>query len=344
MARLGGKERVCHKHVVLTTTLHVWQHASVYEALVQSRRQVWSRPNERDAVKRQLVGLRPVDGDKGRLALAVDASHELVDRAIHLDPRLARKAQWVRCDEGEHCDTALLAQGDDQPFYKRVRGTINDETRAGEPLRVVISTDDKVVPAGAAAAFIATVRIVQQFIPVEVWWQGAWLNDPDAYPRKGFVFHVPLVQGDMDFSRLEFCIADNRRDSFSFMVMSAQAVNEYGELWNGCSARAERSYLPTRDSNRDRFVAHTGIQARDTSIATTAAEWLGLEPTYVEQWSQEADAQSALQRLPDPSSTYTYTDTRTAAQKRADEQESNRRWREQERQRKAEAAERMSKV
>ena len=63
---------------------------------------------------------------------------------------------------------------------------------SGEPLRIVISTDDNKVPEGTAAAFIATARLVQQFIPLEIWWQGAWLN---ATRTKGFVFHVPLVQG-----------------------------------------------------------------------------------------------------------------------------------------------------
>ena len=54
---------------------------------------------------------------------------------------------------------------------------MNTETKAGEPVRIVVSTDDNQVPTGTAAAFIATVQIVQQFVPVEVWWQGAWLND-----------------------------------------------------------------------------------------------------------------------------------------------------------------------
>ena len=40
-------------------------------------------------------------------------------------------------DEGEHCDSALLAEGDDQPFYKRFKNVVNDETRAGEPFRMI---------------------------------------------------------------------------------------------------------------------------------------------------------------------------------------------------------------
>ena len=153
-----------------------------------------------------------MDGDKARLAKAVADSDRMVEDAIAYDPRLAKKAQWIRRDEGEHVDSGLLAEGDDQPFYKRIKNVVNDETKAGEPYRIVISTDDNQIVPGTTAAFIAAIRIVQQFVPVEVWWQGAWLNESRSL---GFVSHVPLVKGDMDFSRLEFCIADPVRDTFS---------------------------------------------------------------------------------------------------------------------------------
>jgi hypothetical protein len=129
----------------------------------------------------------------------------------------------------------------------------------------VVSTDDNQVPVGTAAAFIATVQIVQQFVPVEVWWQGAWLNEDKT---RGFVFHVPLVQGDMDFSRLEFCIADTRRDLFSFLVMSTHCVIDLRESWNDCGHRAEKSYLPESPGYKN-FVAHNGIRPEASSIPGT---------------------------------------------------------------------------
>ena len=230
----------------------------------------------------------------------------MIDDAIAHDPRLAKKAQWLRRDEGEHCDTALLAEGDDQPFYKRMRNVVNTETKAGEPVRIVVSTDDKVPPGTAAAFAIATVQIVQQFVPVEVWWQGAWLNDTKTH---GFVFHVPLVQGDMDFSRLEFCIADTRRDLFSFMVMSTHCVNDLKESWNHCGHRAEKSYLPESPGYKN-FVAHNGILAEATSIAAHAALWLGWDALWQVESDQSDTTASALQSLPEK---YEYKDTRTGS-------------------------------
>jgi len=130
--------------------------------------------------------------------------------------------------------------GDDQPFYRHTKAVINDSTQAGEPLRVVISTDSNKVPPRTAAAFIATARLVQQFMPLEIWWQGAWITEDKS---KGFVVLVPLVQGDLDYSRLEFCLSDELRDSFSYRVVISIAILDIGEGNLGCGHRAERSYL-----------------------------------------------------------------------------------------------------
>ena len=292
------------------------------EAVRLSRRAIWKRPTEDDERRLAAIGNRPVDGDEARLAAAMAASDRLIDEAPAYDPRLARKAQWLRRDEGEYCDTALLSEGDDQPFYKRLRNVINADTRDGEPCRIVVSTDDKNVPDGTASAFIATVRLVQQFIPVEVWWQGAWLNESRT---RGFVFHVPLIQGDMDFSRLEFCIADARRDLLSYMVMSTHCVCDLHESWNNCGHRAEKSYLPEAPGY-DHFVTHSGIRPEADSIAAHAAMWLGWEAMWQRQADDRETTESALQSLPVK---YEYKDTRTEAQKREALAESERLWREQ---------------
>jgi hypothetical protein len=332
--RLNGKKRTPLNPLATVTQLHVYRLPTMTEAVRLSRRNIWKRSNENDERHLELIGNRPVDGDRLRLSEAVTAAGRMVEDAVALDQRLAKKAQWLRRDEGEHCDTALLAEGDDQPFFKRMNSVVNAETKAGEPVRIVVSTDDNQVPVGTAAAFIATVQIVQQFIPVEVWWQGAWLNESKT---RGFVFHVPLVQGDMDFSRLEFSIADTRRDLFSFMVMSSHCVIDLKESWNLCGHRAEKSYLPESPGYKN-FVAHNGIRPEASSIAAHAAQWLGWDALWQVESDQSDTTSSALQSLPEKNE---YRDTRTEAEKRTAMAESDRYHREQQQIAKASAAARL---
>jgi DNA-directed RNA polymerase subunit RPC12/RpoP len=296
--RIGGKTREPIHEVFECTSLHVTCIESMSKAVEQSRRHCFADRKPADTQIHRLIGTKPVDGDPDRLKTAVEASHVLVDEAIALDRRLAKKAQWLRRDEGEHCDTALLAQGDDQPFYQRTRNIINDETKAGEPLHIVISTDSDKIDPGTAAAFIATVRIVQQFVPVHVWWQGAWLSDPTKCPQVGFVFHVPLVQDDMDFSRLEFCLADPTRDLFSNRLSLSYCVLEFGETNSACGFRAERSYLPEHeDDPHTHFIAHSGITPDAESIAGQAARWLGLPSQWTVKYDQSTNETGALQTM-----------------------------------------------
>ena len=309
-----------------------------------SQRQFWKGHSTQDDFRRENIGTRPVDGDPARLAQAMQHSEKLVAAAIEYDPRLAMRAQWRRKDEGEHGCPELLAEGDDQPFYKRTRNVINEATAAGEPLRVVISTDDKEVPAGTAAAFIATARLVQQFIPLEIWWQGAWLNE---HRTKGFVSLVPLIKGDMDFSRLEFCIADPWRDRFSFEVMASHAVLKLKEVWNGCGHRATDHYLRNsgpganrRDRLKASFVAHTGIRPDAESIANHATEWLGWEGAYMENWHLQTNATAAAQSL--PPLPVEYKDSRTPAEKLRAEREWEERWDREQRRSEREAAARLN--
>ena len=311
-------------------------------ALRLARRHFWAGHSKNDSIKLDEIGNKPIVGDQHRLKLAQQRSEQLVEDAIAYDQRLAKKSQWMRRDEGEHVCAALLAEGDDQPFYKRTRSVVNEATMAGEPMRIVISTDDNKVPDGTAAAFIATARLVQQFVPIQVWWQGAWMNE-DA--TKGFVFTVPLLQGDQDFSRLEFCIADNQRDMFSFHVMATHAVLDLKENWNDCEHRAKYAYLPTGDGAIDwrettKFITHKGIKSNAESVANTAADWLGWQDSSTEKWQRDyCDANSAGQTIPrivTPSQNYEPT------------VEDKRRWEEQDRQEKSraqqEARERMASL
>lgn len=294
MGRLGGRGRVSIEKLSPLTTLHAWQLPSMTEAIRLACRPIWKSESGKDR-DRKACARTALTGNEARLKTAMGLADSLVESAIACDPRLANKPQWLRRDEGEHVDAGLLAEGDDQPFYKRTRTIENNATRAGKPVRVVISTDlNRIVP-GTAAAFIATARLAQQFVPLEIWWQGAWLT-PDH--MRGYVFHVPLVTGDMDFSRLEYCIADTTRDTFSFMVMATHATYTAKETWNGCGTSANYSHHPDPDA---KFISHTGIEPTGERIARHAANWIGLDPL----WSLEVGDNSAEQRIPSVPRPYT---------------------------------------
>lgn len=274
------------------TRLDVWTISSMDAATRYIPRQLLYWP-ERGTMKANTLTIpaRACNGDAERLARATEDSNDLLADAIIADPRLARKSQWVRAEEGEVVCPALLSQGDDAPCFTRARA-LESQPNGCEPIKVVISTDSSEVPARTAAAFIATVRLVQQWRPVEIWWQGSWLGTDR---RTGWIFHVPLISGDMDFSRLEFCIADRCRDSLSWSIMMARACEETHATWNDCSLQAERSYMPGAQ-----FVSHHGIDPDGESIACNAARWLGWETFYSERWDYERSVEGALQKLPPP--------------------------------------------
>lgn len=312
-SRLKSGSRQVVNPLVALTKLHVHVMPTMTEALRLSKRQIWKDYSHKDDSRMEAIGQRPVSGDAARLKSTQLASDKLVEEAIAADPRLARKAQWLRRDEGEHVCCAALACGDDQPFYKRTRTVENEATQAGEPMRIVVSTDDNHVPPGTGAAFIAVTRLVQQFVPIEIWWQGSWLSEDRD---KGYVFMVPLVQGDMDYSRLEFCIADDVRDVFSWHVMAAHAVHDTKEIWNGCGHRAQNAYHPTEKNwngsgkpdyrNSTKFVAHDGITPTGDSVANMAARWLGWEIVYWETLKLTTNASSAEQEIPQERSNEPY--------------------------------------
>lgn len=337
-SRLGGPGRQPVHTLTPLDMIYIQRLPSMTEASRRSRRRIFKGCSERDQRRLSAIGQRPIDGDQERLARSVDRSEQLVEDALFTDPRLARRAQWKRSDEGEHVCPGLLAMGDDQPFYKHTRAVVNTSTAAGEPVRIVVSTDDKHVPDDTAAAFIATARIVQQFVPLEIWWQGAWLSEDE---RLGIVNHVPLVQGDMDFSRLDFCIADPCRDAFSFLVMAAFAVNDLRKSWGNNGHRARQSYLEDEQGCRlnAKFVPHTGITPDGNSIALHAANWLGWEGHWSAACRTEEASKSASQDLPVSDSGISYP---------AITDEDRRRWAEQERlaaqRREKEAGNRMAEV
>jgi hypothetical protein len=232
-----------------------------------------------------------ISGEPGKLKTAMETSDSLIDAAIAHDQRLARRPQWTRGDDGIWADAGLVASGDDSPCFGMTRQAFRDTAASGDPVNIVISTDSS--DPASLAAFIAAVRIVQQFRPVNVWWQGAWLADDGR--NAGYVFLAPLVQNDMDFSRVQFVIESGHRDSLSFGVLHDVAVVRDRMRILGLGRQAEYSYMP--DAH---FVNHKGVRETPDAIARAAAMWLGWESVGYLEYEREQASRAALQRIPDP--------------------------------------------
>jgi len=286
----------------------------------------------------ETINAHAVNGDTTRLAEALEIADKLIDEAIAQEPRLARKPQWVRSDDGIFADAGLVAAGDDSPCYQMTRETLRDQQAAGEPIVVVVSTDDNgAASVEAAGAFIATVRLAQQFRPVHVWWQGAWLREDGG--EAGYILHAPLVSNDMDFARVEYVLADSTRDGLSFRALfMAAKVRDKLQTVGGLGRRADRAYMPGAQ-----FVSHGGIKPDAEQVAAHACMWLGWESRWQIEYKHEATAESALQELPEENPTQ-YVDTRTDAAKRRDAAEATRYYKDQERADKKKAAARVKAV
>lgn len=217
-------------------------------------------------------------------------SDAFIEEAIAVDPRLGRRGAWVRHDEGETFDVGMIAMGDDNPYFRRVRKGFTDSPLIAEPVKITISTDRTEITPDTLAAFIATARLVMQFRPLEIWWQGAWL---DADANVGFVFHMPLVLNTMDWTLLQFCINSDMRDHVSFAIMMHHAIKNK-LTWQDCGHAAQRGY-----NEPHAFVSHEGIQPYGRHICNTALEWLGWESTWSMEYEIRKRANSALQTLPE---------------------------------------------
>ena len=245
----------------------------------------------------------------------LEQAEKLIDEALVLDPRLVRRSGWVRSEDGIDGCPALIAQGDDQPYFTRVKRKVADRSHTA-PCRVVISTDSKEIKPENAAAFIAAAKLSQQFRPLDLWWQGGWFldetdqEDGKGYAGKGHIIHVPLVQGDLDFRRLEFVLSSRHRDSASWSIMVCHAL-ESGDRWGG--GVATRSYLDDTDD----FVKETGIKADAEHVAEYAARWAGLP----DLWHERVTQWEAVQTWRAPADQPKYREP-SAAERRA----SQKRW------------------
>jgi hypothetical protein len=198
------------------------------------------------------------------------------------------------------------------------RKQVNAATSAGEPIRIVISTDSSTPTIEGLAAFIAAVRLIQQFKPVHVIWQGAWLADDGR--DVGHIITAPLVQGDMDFSRVQYVLSDITRDQLSF-ACAVHFCNLDRVKIKGNGRHAERSYIGGK------FLGKAGIAPTPEAIAGMAAYWLEWDSRYETEYKAEEAATAALQSIPPPREP-NRPDTRTKAEREAEEKRSRKNWEE----------------
>jgi hypothetical protein len=258
-------------------------------------------------------------GDPKTLQRAMSISDRLIDETIILDPRLARRSRWTRSDDGIFADAGLVAEGDDSPCYNMARHEVNASTAAGEPIRIVISTDSSNPTIEGLAAFIATIRLIQQFQPVHVIWQGAWLADDGR--DVGHIITAPLVTGDMDFSRVQYVLSDTTRDVLSFACAS-HFLNLDKVIINGNGRHANRSFIGGK------FLDKEGIAPTPEAIASMAAYWLGWDSRYENEYKTEEATVAALQTIPPPPREETRPDNRTKAEEEAEEKRARKNWEE----------------
>lgn len=238
-----------------------------------------------------------------RLATVMAKAEVLIDEAIACDHRLARKGEFALTDDASTAcgfNAAAIAAGEDNPYFSRVNRKLNSNRTHGESVRIVLSTDSKEITDDHAAAFIAAAKLAQQFRPLEIFWQGAWLHKfkregSDYESTCGTVFLCPLLNGDLDFARIQFVLSHERRDNLSHKIAwglaqpdESSADEEARKHSHIDGGRGEYSHHPDRT---DFFVPESGISPYGWNVASVAAAWAGFEATYYEQPREDGAVQ-----------------------------------------------------
>lgn len=272
-----------------------------------------------------------------RLPRLVENADALIDEAILLDPRLNRRHGWVRAEEGIDACPALVASGEEACCLDRRRMRLA-EASGMDAVRIVLSTDShEDATEDNVLAFIAAAKLAQQFRPLEIWWQGAWLM-PDG---TGQVVLAPLVQGDMDFARVQFFLSSVIRDRFSYRCMWYHACTKHcvdGKTvaYQYGGERGKSSYL----DNTTHFVSEKGMDHSAEGVARMAARWAGMEPAYV---SQVGGWEAEQYWAPKPAS-FTAPSKPSAEDERRWERDANERRKQREREEAESTRQRMAQV
>lgn len=245
-----------------------------------------------------------MEGEPRKMQSILDDADRLIERVLLEDPRLVKRPgfEWSTDEGFDACPSRMLS-GEENCILNRRASKVADQTHTAR-CRVVISTDSNTMSASHVAAAIATIKLAQQFRQLEVWWQGAWFRDDREW--NGIVFHVPVITGDMDFSRLQFILGDECRDHVSYRIMFHLSHQE-GTLWG--MHTGERCHM----EDYDYFVPESGIDADPWRIARLAAQWAGLPPAYSERVSPHSAEQ--MWQPPTPRTEEVYTE----ADRKADE-------------------------
>lgn len=282
--RLGGGKLTIEEY---PTTQHIYKLSGMNEAVERYNTGLRIHPKgarrDRALENAESVTSAMMRGDS-QLPAVLEKADRLIDDALALDPRLARKSSWRTCepDTGIDADAALIAQGEERCCFERRKMRLNERATL-EPLRIVISTDCREVDSTHAIAFVAAAKLAQQFRPLDLWWQGAWLLEKGEHRGNGHIILVPLVSGDLDFARLQFVLSSTLRDHASFNIMFSYAYPKYA--WGG--GVGEWSFL----ENTTDFVRESGIKSDPQSVARVAARWAGMDPL----WQEEVSDYQALQ-------------------------------------------------
>jgi hypothetical protein len=173
-----------------------------------------------------------------------DVQETLVDVVQQIEPSLKPAYEGFgkrREDEGLSVDAGLLASGDSMPFLDRKESEYKVKPdKSGEgAYRILICTDvswwgQPDMNCGVVGSF---VTLLQQYRPVEVWIQQAWLNDTSCGAESGVTLFKLEFSSGYAPQQIAFWVTSPYKD-FPF----SYAVNK--QLGRNCSGTSTVAEIP----------------------------------------------------------------------------------------------------
>ncbi len=196
--------------------------SSTYKAVAEGQRH--RLENFESAVK------AITDGDKAFKERVSERAEELKDLALDLEPSLRSNfSGFRRSEDGFSANPDLLAAGEEKPCIQRKDGAGAAKNGTGDgAYRIVICTDVtwQGDPLDNAALVGALVLVLQQYKPVEVWVQQAWLGNG---PGDGVTLFKLDFTGAFDPTELAFWITHPFKDwPFSMAVNHGLGRHDHG--------------------------------------------------------------------------------------------------------------------